>query len=171
MGSEMCIRDSPSTSRPWLGVGVVRVANSPTASFLSASSTKWEGVIRLLDVPTTILSAVGAQNPSGFSGSPVTAAGPRPTDVAGTVDQLAGLTVRDHALRGVAGSITTVPMLLALALLGAVVLLRRRAGGALQRRALRVIDAVLLVIAAMPAGVFLMAAWSWWRLDLSLIHI
>src|SRR5665811_955267 len=155
----------PSTSRPWLGVGVVRVANSPTASFLSASSTKWEGVIRLLDVPTTILSAVGAQNPSEFSGSPVTAAGARPSDVAGTVNQLADLTVRDHALRGVAGSITTLPMLLALALLGAVVLLRRRAGGALQRRALRVIDAVLLVIAAMPAGVFLMAAWSWWRLD------
>lgn len=155
----------PSTARPWLGVGIVGVANSPTASFLSASSTKWEGVIRLLDVPTTILSAVGAQNPSGFSGSPVTAAGPRPSDVAGTVDQLADLTIRDHALRGVAGSITTVPMLLALALLGVVVLLRRRAGGALQRRALRVIDAVLLVIAAMPAGVFLMAAWSWWRLD------
>src|SRR5665647_3089477 len=60
---------------------------------------------------------------------------------------------------------TSRPRLLALALFGAVVLLRRRAGGALQRRALRVIDAVLLVIAAMPAGVFLMAAWSWWRLD------
>lgn len=159
----------PVAGRPSLGAGLVDADDQATLRFLSASSTRWEGVVRLLDVPTTVLAAVGAQNPPALTGSPVSASGRRPSDVATTVDQLAALTVRDHALRGVSGSITTIPLLAALGLLGAAVALGRRRSGpawaSTARRARRTVDALLLVIASMPAGLYLMTTWSWWRAD------
>lgn len=163
-GAKVLIVDvgDPSTGRPWLGIGMVDAGDESEFRFLSASSTRWEGVVRLLDVPTTVLAAVGAQNPPELTGSPVTTAGPRPSDVSETVDQLGALTVRDHTVRGVAGSITTVPMLVALALLGVIALLGRGSTrGPLGPRGRRAVDSALLVIASMPAGLFLMTTWSW----------
>lgn len=161
----------PTAPRPGLGVGL-GLPTGGAARYLSVPSTRWEGVVRLLDVPTTLLQAVGATNPPELTGAGLVVSGARPTDTAATVDQLAQLSVRDLALRRVSGSITSTPMLLGLALLALAVLLGSRrvrapaAPGAVQgtvRGAARVVDAALLVLASMPAGLFAMSTWFWWR--------
>ncbi len=159
---------NPAPGRPSLGIGLVDGDGQSQPRFLSAASTRWEGAVRLLDLPTTLLGAVDAPNPPEFTGAPLVPAGPRPTDAATAVDQLAELTVRDHTLRGVAGSVTTVPLYVAIVLLaGALVLgprLARRSPTA-ARRARSALDGTMLVLASLPAGLFLMTTWSWWRFD------
>lgn len=153
----------PSAPRPGLGVGL-GLPTGDAARYLSVPSTRWEGVVRLLDAPTTLLQAVGSTNPPEFTGAGLVTGGVRPSDTGAVADQLAQLSVRDLALRRVSGSITSTPMFLGLALLAVAVLLgsrRVRAAGA--RRTARVVDAVLLVLASMPAGLFAMSTWFWWR--------
>jgi len=156
---------NPAPGRPWLGVGAV--ATDPSSRFLSTASTRWEGVVRLLDVPTSVLAAVGAGNPSDFTGAPLVAAGARPSDVGTAVDQLADLTVRDHALRGLSGTVTTTPLVVGLVVLVLVLLLgprlaTRRPGAAV--RLLRAVEGLLLVLGALPVAMFLMTLSSWWRM-------
>lgn len=153
----------PTARRPGLGLGLGPAAGGP-ARFLTVSSTRWEGVIRLLDVPTTLLVASGAPEPAEFTGAPLAAGGARPADTGTTVDQIAELSVRDLALRSVSGSITTTPMLLALAAFLLTVLLAwRRVRPGVARVVGQVLDALFLVLASMPAGLFLMTTWYWWR--------
>ncbi|MBD7951257.1 alkaline phosphatase family protein [Oerskovia rustica] len=157
---------NPAGARPTLGVALADAAGESTPRFLSAASTKWEGVVRLLDVPTTVLDAATVPQPSQFTGAPLVSSAPRPTDVATSVDQLADLTLRDHALRGVAGSVTTIPLWIALAILAAALFLVPRLATKRPRSAQvarRVADGTLLFLAAMPAGLFLMTTWAWWR--------
>ena len=152
------------TGRPWLGTGLISSPRT-TSTFLSASSTRWEGVVRLLDVPTTVLAAAGVPDPPELSGSPLAGAGHRPSDVTATVGQLSQLTERDHALRGVAGSVTSLPMMAGLLLLGLAAGLRVRAPRrpATDRPGGRVVEAALLGLGAMPAGLFLMTTAGWWH--------
>ena len=159
---------NPARAAISLGVGVGRMPNETGAHFLSTPSTRWEGVVRLLDVPTTMLTAVGAGNPADFTGSPLNAAGTRTTDARSVVDQLVDLSVRDQALRGRSTSVTTVPFLVALVLFALAVLvmprLRRRRPSAAGR--LRTaLDGAFLLLASLPAGAYLMTASSWWRAD------
>lgn len=179
---------NPAAGRPWLGVGVV-ADGDPTPRFWTAPSTRWEGVVRLLDLPTSLTSAYAGAVPSQFTGSPVTTGAARPRDTTTSVDQLAVLSVRDHQLRRVGGLTTTTPMLVGLVF---VVLLasgpslgrrwRRGAGpegadraspgtdrsgrqrwGSPARVGVRVLDAVFVVLSALPVGLFLMSSWQWWR--------
>ena len=108
-----------SVGREWLGFGAVE-ASGLGSRYLSSPSTRWEGVARLLDVPTTILAAVGQGNPADFTGATITAAGNRPADVSVVVDGLADLSTRDNALRGLSGQLTGTPLVVALLLLAAV---------------------------------------------------
>lgn len=160
---------NPSLAQPALGVGIVVTAtDQSTPHFLSAASTRWEGTIRLLDIPTTLVSALGVAYPTSFSGAPLVAAGERPSDVAETVAQLTALTDRHQDLRGISVYVTMVPLYLALALLVFIVLglpwLTRRtpAGAAVARK---VTDTTLLVLSAVPVGLLLMTAWQWWQFD------
>ncbi len=158
---------NPAQGPVSLGVGAAQIMGDEGAHFLSTPSTRWQGVVRLLDVPTTVLAAVGAPNPVEYSGSPLTIAGTRSADVAVAVDQLVDLSVRDQALRGQSGTVTTIPLLIALALLGAVAGLPRLAAGRPRaaRGLRRLVDAGFLVLASLPAGLYLMTTWSWWRAD------
>lgn len=155
---------NPGAGAPWLGVGAVEAGTGLGVRYLSSPSTRWEGVARLLDVPTTILASQGLENPADFSGATMDAAGARPTDVTTVVDGLADLTTRDHALRGLSGWLTGTPMVLALLLLGGAWLvgpwLAGRRGAATASRAL---DAVLGLLTALPIGLYLMTTWAWWR--------
>ncbi|MBE7701308.1 hypothetical protein H9623_13500 [Oerskovia sp. Sa1BUA8] len=157
---------NPAVARPFLGVALADTAGETTPRYLSAASTKWEGVVRLLDVPTTVLDAAVVPQPPQFTGAPLVSSAPRPTDVATSVDQLSDLTLRDQALRGVAGSVTTIPLWIALAILAAAAFLGPRLGGARPwsaRLARSVADGSMLFLAALPAGLFLMTTWAWWR--------
>ena len=159
---------NPAPSRPSLGVGLLDSADVTGTRFWSTPSTRWVGVVRLLDLPATLLTAVGITPPDVFTGSAITVAEDRPADAATAVRQLADLTVRDQALRGTAGKVTTTPMVVGLALIllstfVAPLLARRRPRTELVTR--RVVDAVQLFLASLPAGVFLMTATSWWRFE------
>ncbi len=158
---------NPAAGAVSLGIGAAPMNGEAGARFLSTPSTRWEGVVRLLDVPTTVLDAVGAADPVEFTGSPLTAGGTRATEASGVVDQLVDLSVRDQALRGRSGTVTTIPLLVSLVLLAlAVLVLPRRAGRLPAERRLRgVIDGAQLLLGSLPAGLFLMTAWSWWRAD------
>ncbi|WP_156044222.1 hypothetical protein [Cellulomonas sp. HZM] len=157
---------NPASARAALGVGLLDSDELDGATFLSTPSTRWVGVVRLLDLPSTVLTAVGLPTPDVFTGSPMTVGVDRPADSATTVRQLADLTTRDQALRGTSGRVTTTPMLVSLVLvvLASLVvppLARRlpRTGATLRR----VLDALQVFLLALPAGVFLMTTTSWWR--------
>ena len=169
-GTSVLVVDTgnPAAGPISLGFGAAPMDGETGARFLSTPSTRWEGVVRLLDVPTTVLYAVGAANPVEFTGSPLMAAGTRATEASGVVDQLVDLSVRDQALRGRSGTVTTIPLLVSLVLLGLTVLVLPRLAGrrpAAVRWVGAVVDGAQLLLASLPAGLFLMTAWSWWRAD------
>ncbi|WP_425955753.1 hypothetical protein [Xylanimonas sp. McL0601] len=169
----------PATTAPALGVGLVQGTSPAAARYLSSAATRWEGVVRLLDLPVSLAAALDMPQPADFAGSPALSAGTRPTGAEQTVHELALITERDRALRRVAGTTTAIPLWIGLGAFGAAVLvlprLRRRAAdeadtdgprtSAARRRERRVrlaLDGLLLVLASIPAGQFLMGAFSWW---------
>ncbi|WP_186445175.1 hypothetical protein, partial [Isoptericola variabilis] len=160
---------NPSPARPSLGIGLADADAGDAPAYLTSAATRWLGVVRLLDVPTTLVEAFGLPRPVDVSGSPLTLAHERPSDTTDTVSELAGITHRDHSLRVTTGTVTTVPTYVSLLALVPVVLLLprwRRAGRARAVRATsRVLDGVLLACASVPAAAFLMSAWGWWRLE------
>lgn len=147
-----------------LGVGIGDPSTG--AGYLGTPSTRWVGVFRLLDLPVDLLDHAGARVTDDFAGAPVRVDGNRPAAVATTVRQLADLSVRDQALRGTAGTATTPPLVLALLVVVAAAwlgprLVRTRPARAERLR--RAADTLLLTLAALPVGLFLMTTTSWWR--------
>jgi hypothetical protein len=159
-GATVIVADvgNPSPHRPALGVALLRGANPTAARYLSSTATRWEGVVRALDLPVSLVAALDVAQPPDFSGSPVLSAGPRPAG-AQAVDELELLTTRDGALRQVTGTTTAIPLWIALAALAALVAVP---GVRRSTRWQRGLDGLLLVLASIPAGQFLMTAWSWW---------
>ncbi|SKC56341.1 hypothetical protein SAMN04324258_1645 [Krasilnikoviella flava] len=158
---------NPAPGRPSLGVGVADADADDAPAYLTSGATHWLGVVRLLDVPTTLVSAFDVPVPADLSGSPIELAAERPGGTGATVRELAGLTERDHMLRVTTGTVTTLPAYVGLAAFALVVLLLprlRRTSPRAAGRWARVLDAVLLVCASVPAAAFLMTAWGWWRL-------
>ncbi|MCH1922499.1 hypothetical protein L9G15_24120, partial [Shewanella sp. A3A] len=78
------------------------------------------------DLPVTLVEAYDLPRPADFSGAPLTLADDRPSTTTATVRELDSLTARDHELRITTGSITGLPVLVALAALALVVLLLPR---------------------------------------------
>ncbi len=161
----------PSHLAPVLGVGMVYGANGAGARYLSSTATRWEGVVRVLDLPVTIAAALGIPQPADFAGTPFLSAGTRPAGAEQAAHELWTLTARDRALRVVTGTTTAYPLWLGLIVGGVAAIalprMRRRNQNAAtpvrRERVLRnVLDGVLLVLASIPAGQFLMGAWSWW---------
>ncbi|WP_246783939.1 hypothetical protein [Cellulomonas persica] len=147
-----------------LGVGIGDPATG--AGFLGSAATRWVGVFRLLDVPVALLTHADASISDDFAGSPVRVGEDRPAAVATTVRQLAELSVRDRALRGTSSPVTNPPLVLGLLVVAAAAVLGprlARSRPALAERLRRVADAVLLALAALPVGLFLMTTTSWWR--------
>ncbi|MDO8145737.1 hypothetical protein [Isoptericola sp. 178] len=159
---------NPSPTRPALGVGVARTHTDAAPSYLASSATRWVGVVRLLDLPPTLVANFDLAPPADFSGAPVTLSAQRPSGTGATVRDLSSLTERDHGLREVTGAVTGVPTYVALVAFALVVLvlpqLRRRSSPRAVRVWTRTLETVLLVCAAMPAASFLMTTWSWWRM-------
>ncbi len=160
---------NPAPARPALGIGLADADAGDAPAYLTSAATRWLGVVRLLDVPTTLVEGFGVPRPVDVSGAPLTLAQERPSDTADTVGELAGITHRDHSLRVTTGTVTTLPAYVSLVALALVVLLLPRWRSAGRARSVagasRLLDGVLLVCAAVPAATFLMSAWAWWRLE------
>ncbi|WP_407320233.1 hypothetical protein UQW22_07180 [Isoptericola halotolerans] len=159
---------NPAPTRPALGVGLARTDTESAPSYLTSSSTRWLGVVRLLDVPVTLVEDFGLPRPAELSGAVVSLGADRPSSSGATVRDLAAITDRDHALRQVTDATTGRPTVVALGALALVVLvlpwLRRRRHARTVRVSARVLETVLLLCAAVPAASFLMTSWTWWRL-------
>ena len=165
-GSTVLLVDTGNAARGPVALGVGIGDPATGSGFLGSAATRWEGVLRLLDVPVSLLGHVGVVVSDDFAGSPVRVGEDRPAAVATTVRQLADLTTRDRELRGTSTPVTTPPLVLGLlVVVGAAALgpLLARRRPALAERLRRVADAVLLVLAALPVGLFLMTTTSWWR--------
>lgn len=147
-----------------LGLGMVR----PSADledrprYLSSTATRTDGVVRLLDVPATVLRTADAAVPATLDDTPLARAAVRPPDATATADELADLTDRDHVRRAVYTWLVDVPFYAGLALAGACLLAARRGRGR-SARAWRWAEGAALALSALPAASFLGALVGWWR--------
>lgn len=124
--------------------------------FLTAQSTRWPGIVRLLDIPSTIVDAVGVTEPNDFTGAPLIAAGHRPS-AEDTARKLGDVTQRDRDLRRSSGWFVNGLAAAVLLAIGALALLRRSG------RDPRAAEFGLLVLAALPLCSYLVRLIQWWR--------
>lgn len=140
-----------------LAMSAVLVTGPRTGGhYLTAQSTRWQGIVRLLDIPSTILAATGVAEPNDFTGAPLVAAGSRPS-AADTAAKLADVTHRDRDLRRSSGWFVN-GLAAAVALAIAVLAVLRRSG-----RGTRAVEFGLLVLAALPLCSYLVRLLQWWR--------
>jgi hypothetical protein len=157
------VANAPGTQAA-LGLGMVR----PSADledrprYLSSTATRTDGVVRLLDVPATVLRTAGAAVPATLDDTPLARAAVRPPDATATADELADLTDRDHVRRAVYTWLVDVPFYAGLAL-AAACLLAARTGRGRGARAWRWAEGAALALSALPAASFLGALVGWWR--------
>ncbi|MGH3497914.1 MAG: hypothetical protein ACRDP1_10660 [Nocardioidaceae bacterium] len=142
----------------------VMLAAGPGVSrdYLTSDATRWNGVVRLLDLPATLTDAAGVPTPGQFTGSPLTLSGQRPGGAA-TVDALQTLVARNRVISQVAGAFQQVLGVAALGLLLiAFALLRRRAMPA--RTWSRWAERLAWVVTGVPVSCFLVTLTRWWEL-------
>jgi hypothetical protein len=125
--------------------------------YLTAQSTRWQGIVRLLDIPSTVVAAAGLEKPNHFTGAKLVAAGKRP-GVQDTAEKLADITHRDRDLRRSSGLFINGLAAAAVLAAGALALRRRRA-----QRSTGGIEFGLLVLAALPLCSYLVRLIQWWR--------
>jgi hypothetical protein len=161
-------------SPPVLGVALVRPGADPPAEprFLTSAATRTDGVVRVLDVPATVLGAAGLAPTPPVDATPLVWGSPRPQEAAAAAEALADLTSLDHSRRAVYTTFVDVPLYAGLALAAACLLLGPRLARATgprapaRRRAARGwARGAALVLAALPAGAYLGSSTGWWRFE------
>jgi hypothetical protein len=156
---------NPSPLVPVLGVGLVQGDVDTAARYLSSVSTRWEGVVRLLDLPITLVDALGVPQPADFAGTPVLSGGLRPSDDEQTAEEISVISTKDRIMRLATGSSTAIPLWITLALFAVVTLYLPRLAGSSAGKVRAVVEALLLILAALPAGQFLVGTLPWWKPD------
>lgn len=142
-----------------LQMGVLVVAGTdPGDGLLSSPSTRRAGVVRTLDIPSTLAEALAIPEPSAFQGAPIARAGDRGS-VAETVEMLADITVADSGLRSTARPLINTVGGISLLLVLLALLTHRRIHGGTPRR---VLAGGLLLLAALPVASYLVTLTSWW---------
>ncbi|TCC34139.1 hypothetical protein [Kribbella speibonae] len=124
--------------------------------YLTAQSTRWQGIVRLLDIPSTIVAAAGVPEPNDFTGAPLIASGTRPS-AADTVSKLADVTHRDRDLRRSSGWFVNGLAAAVLLAIAALAVLRHTG------RRTRTVEFSLLALAALPLCSYLVRLIQWWR--------
>lgn len=167
------VAGAPGT-RPVLGVTLARPASGgpDQPRFLTSAATRTDGVVRVLDVPVTVLGAAGVTPSAPMQDTPFAWGSPRPADSASAATALADLTALDHVRRTVYTSFVDVPLYAGLALAGACLLLGPRSARARTARsrsrwrsAWGWARGTALVLAAMPSAAFLVSLTGWWRFE------
>ncbi|TDB79238.1 hypothetical protein E1264_35775 [Actinomadura sp. KC216] len=155
----------PPGGTPHLAVSMVAgpvTASRSDPALLTVTSTRWGGVVRLLDVPSTLLDAVGAPEPAEFSGTPISLGRARPADPTTTVHELGAVTTTDQTLRQWSRLLLLVVAVTQFVLYTAAVVTARRGRTPRpwQRRGL--IHAAL-VFSVVPVSVYLVSLTRWWH--------
>jgi hypothetical protein len=136
-----------------LAMGAVLVSGPRTGHrYLTVPSTRWLGIVRLLDIPSTLVAAAGVDEPNHFTGAPLVPAGERPS-AQDTARKLSDVTHRDRDLRRSSGPFVN-GLAAAAVLAFAALALRRRT---------RPTELGLLVLAALPLCSYLVRLIQWWR--------
>ncbi|WP_402469941.1 hypothetical protein [Isoptericola aurantiacus] len=161
-------------ARPVLGVALARPGADapPEPRFLTSAATRTDGVVRVLDVPSSILGAAGATPAAPVDDTPLVWGSPRPQDTAVAAQGLADLTTLDHARRAVYTGFVDLPLYAALVLAAACLLLGPRLARATgpraparRRAAWGWARGAALLLAALPTGAYLSSLTGWWRFD------
>jgi hypothetical protein len=149
-------------------MGVALLADTTTTPqeprYLTSSSTRWDGVVTLLDLPSTLLNLVTEEPVDTFVGEPWRPGGPRP-DTSETVEHLAMIGERDKVLRQAAPYFLNHVGAISLLLLVFLSLMpsRGRRWFVATRARRSVSLAVLCVAAVVPVASYLVGAVPWWR--------
>ncbi|TDD32257.1 hypothetical protein E1287_23415 [Actinomadura sp. KC06] len=155
----------PPGGTPHLAVSMVAgpaTASRKDPALLTVTSTRWGGVVRLLDVPSTLLDAVGAPEPAEFSGAPISLGRARPADPTTTVHELGAVTTTDQTLRRWAGLLLLVVATAQFVLYGTAVITSRRGRTPRPWQKRGFIHAAL-VFSVLPVSVYLMSLTRWWH--------
>ncbi|MFI0479462.1 hypothetical protein [Actinomadura sp. 9N215] len=154
----------PPGGTPHLAVSMIAgpvTASRPDPALLTVTSTRWGGVVRLLDVPSTLLDAVGAPEPAEFSGAPISLGRARPADPTTTVHELGAVTTTDQTLRRWAGLLLAVVAAAQFVLyITAMITARRGAAPGAWRRGF--VHAAV-VLSVLPVSMYLMSLTRWWH--------
>ena len=140
-----------------MGVALLAGAEEPSR-YLSVPSTRRDGIVRLQDVPSTVLGWLGIPAPASFEGAAMTLGGNRP-DTLSTVAALREVADRDRLLRKTAGAFLDVLVVAGLLLVGAAVLAVRNRWGA---RVVYALEAGAWAVASMPIASYLVTLSGWW---------
>ncbi|GGM10218.1 hypothetical protein GCM10010102_02590 [Promicromonospora citrea] len=156
-----------------LGMAMLRPSSEDEGlpRYLASAATRTEGVARLTDVPAAVLGAVGVEPPTGIDPTPLVRAGQRPASAWLTADGLADMTARDHVRRDAYGWLVDVPFWLGLGLAAVCGWAARRGRAGAPSGWRRVAEPAATVLAALPAGGFLVSLTGWWRFDMPVLAI
>lgn len=135
-----------------------------TPRFLVTTTTRWDGVIRLLDVPSTIMTALDLPDPAAFYGAPLRLGSERPAEPRDTVRALEDVTRTDQVLRRWSATFATWPGAAQLVLYGVALLLLARLDWR-PRWSGRLFTALAFGFAALPVAAYLVTVTRWWRAE------
>lgn len=151
----------PEGGRLALGAALVTGTAIDEATYLTSPATRRPGVVRLLDLPSTVMKALGLPEPADFQGSALDL-GPGRPGAQDTVQSLVDISIADRWLR--MGTTTLINTLGAASIVlgGLVLLLARRRLRAGRGTAL---VGALLVVGAAPIAAYLVTLTRWWRFE------
>ena len=138
-------------------------AQHSTPTYLISSTTRWPGVVSLIDVAPTVLALLGLNESSSWVGAPWTSA-EAPVDAASLPDRLALIGDRDNSLRSVTwfflGSVVLISLLVWI-----VREVATRSPGSVATLVERVTRSTRVAtwLVAFPLASFLVGAIPWWH--------
>jgi hypothetical protein len=153
---------SDRSSRPHLQL-LMADGDADQAGWLTASSTRHDGLVQLTDLTPTILADLGVDTPPQAVGSVLARASGRPRDNATAVQQLRD---RDVAAQTIDANVTQFYWVLALGgvIACGLVALARRATRQQRIRFATAVTLLVSIVAALPAASFLANLAPWWHL-------
>lgn len=150
---------------PALRVGIV-AGDAFEGRWLTATSTRWTGLVQLTDLTPTVIDAAGAERPDVLVGQPWRPGEPHPPTAAETISQLMAADTAAQVFRKQAGAFYQyLGLVQAVVYLGALAWLIRGLSTATRISVLRAVQTVALAAAALPVASFLTNISKWWRFE------
>jgi hypothetical protein len=138
--------------------------------WLTAGSTRWTGLVQLLDLTPTLTEVAGVPRTdptvTDLVGQPWRGGARHPASAAETVDQLVSADDAAQVFRRQSGAFyQALGLIQAVVYLGVLLWIRLGVSPDRRRALLRVVQAVAMAAAAVPVASFLTNLTRWWRFD------
>lgn len=156
---------APSGLRVAVAAGPEPDGSAYGPTWLTSRSTKWTGLVQLVDIHATLAAYAGITDPAaGTVGGPWRTNGPHPGTSAGTIDQLLGMDRATRVFRTQSGPFFQLLGIAQVVFFGGA-LLWLRFMPRHRSPVLRIAQGFALVVAAFPAASFLANVSRWWRFE------